>query len=370
MNELTADTLLKALETVKDPDLGQSIVAMGMIKDIVIDGPALAFTCELTTPACPVKEKIEKDIRDCIAAAFPQVGEVKLNMTGRVRGTPAPSNESAAALVPQIKNIILVGAGKGGVGKSTCAINLAVALRQLGAKVAVLDCDIYGPSLPLMVGIKDKPKLASENKIRPLESYGMEVMSMGFLVDPNQAMIWRGPVLNGIIVQFLRDVVWGEADYMIIDLPPGTGDVTLSIAQNCAVTGAVLVSTPQHVALADVKRAKAMFDQVRVPVLGLIENMSGYTDPETGRRVDIFKSGGCEIWTMESCVPFLGSIPIAPEVCESGDAGAPIVHTHPEHPASKAFIACAEKLAAQISIRNLVGSAAKPLTEPVKTYGD
>jgi len=365
MAEITAERLLKALEEVKDPDLGQSIVAMGMIQDIVITGTVLAFTCELTTPACPVKEKIEKDIRDKVAEKLPEVSEVKLAMTGKVRGMPVPSNQNAEILIPQIKNIILVGAGKGGVGKSTCAINLAVGLRSLGARVAVLDCDIYGPSLPMMVGIKDKPKLASENKIRPLEAYGMEVMSMGFLVDPNQAMIWRGPVLNGIIVQFLRDVVWGDADYLIVDLPPGTGDVVLSLAQACQVTGAVLVTTPQHVALADVKRAKAMFDQVKVPVLGLVENMRGYTDPETGKRVDIFKSGGGEMWTLESCIPYLGSIPLAPEICESGDAGAPIVHSQPNHPASKAFVEAASKLAAQISIRNLVGEAGKPVPASV-----
>lgn len=365
MSAITPDAILQALEAVKDPDMGTSIVSMGMIKDIVIDGSVLAFTCELTTPACPVKEKIESDIRERIAAVFPAVTELKVNMTGRVRGTPVVSNEKAEQLVPQIKNIILVGAGKGGVGKSTCTINLAVALRRLGARVAVLDCDIYGPSLPMMVGIKDKPKLANENKIRPIEAYGMEVMSMGFLVDPNQALVFRGPVLNGIVVQFLKDVTWGEADYLIVDLPPGTGDVVLSLTQACNVNGAVLVSTPQHVALADVKRAKAMFDQVKVPVLGLIENMSGYTDPETGKTIEIFKSGGGELWTMETCIPYLGKIPLTPDICESGDAGAPIVHSQPNHPASKAFIAAAEKLAAQISIRNLAGEAARPLSEPV-----
>jgi ATP-binding protein involved in chromosome partitioning len=192
-------------------------------------------------------------------------------------------------------------------------------------------------------------------------------MSMGFLVDPNQAMIWRGPVLNGIIVQFLRDVTWSENDYLIVDLPPGTGDVQLSIAQNCAVSGAVLVTTPQYVSVADVVRAKAMFDQTRITVLGLIENMSGFTDPETGKRVDIFSKGGGERAAGDMCIPYLGAIPIAPAVCESGDQGVPIVYSQPESEVSKAFISAAEKLAAQISIRNLVGEAARPLNAPVET---
>jgi ATP-binding protein involved in chromosome partitioning len=365
MAAITQERVLQVLEHVKDPDLGQSIVAMGMIKDLKIEGTTLTFTCELTTPACPVKEQIEKDIRAKIAEHIPEVSELVLTMTGKVRGSNVPANDAAENLIPQIKNVILVGAGKGGVGKSTCALNLAMALKTLGAKVAVLDCDIYGPSIPIMTGIREKPKLAGENKIKPLTAFGMEIMSMGFLVDPNQAMIWRGPVLNGIIVQFLRDVTWSENDYLVVDLPPGTGDVQLSIAQNCAVTGAVLVTTPQYVSVADVIRAKAMFDQTRIALLGLIENMSGYTDPATGKRVDIFSKGGGEKAAQEMCVPFLGAIPITPSVCESGDKGVPIVFAEPQSEVSKAFLSAAEKLAAQISIRNLVGDAARPLNTPV-----
>ena len=361
MSSITPDRLLKALEDVKDPDLGSSIVAMGMIKDIQIDGTKLTFTCELTTPACPVKEKIEKDIRDKVKEKLPEVTELVLTMTGKVRRLEVPVNNEAENLIPQIKNVILVGAGKGGVGKSTCALNLAVALRKLGASVALLDADIYGPSIPMMTGVHEKPKIANENKIHPLKAFDMEIMSMGFLVESNQAMVWRGPILNGIMVQFFKDVTWKEADYLVVDLPPGTGDVMLSIAQNCCTTGAVLVSTPQQVSVADVIRAKAMFDQTKIPLLGLIENMSGYTDPETGKRIDIFSKGGGEKAAGDMGIPFLGAIPIDPRVCESGDAGVPIVHSNPTSPASKAFIAAAEKLAAQISIRNLVAAAPAPV---------
>jgi ATP-binding protein involved in chromosome partitioning len=362
MSVITEARLLQVLESVKDPDLGSSIVAMGMIKDVKIDGAKLSFTCELTTPACPVKELIEKDIRAKIAEGLPEVAELNLTMTGKVRGAPIPANNAAENLIPQIKNVILVGSGKGGVGKSTCAINIAMALKGLGAKVGLLDCDIYGPSIPIMTGIREKPKLAGENKIKPMTAFGMEIMSMGFLVEPNQAMIWRGPILNGIIIQFLKDVTWSEQDYLVVDLPPGTGDVHLSIAQNCATTGAVLVSTPQQVALADVFRAKAMFDQTKIPVLGLIENMSGYTDPETGKVVNIFSNGGGEKAAGEMCIPYLGAIPISPAICESGDAGVPIVISQPDSLVSKAFISAAEKLAAQASIRNLIGEAARPVT--------
>lgn len=350
---LTEARVLQALEAVKDPDLGSSIVAMGMIKDLKIDGGNLSFTCELTTPACPVKEKIESDIRACIAAELPEVHSLALNMTGKVRGSNIPQNEDAENVLPQIKHVILVGAGKGGVGKSTCALNLALALRQSGASVALLDCDLYGPSLPIMTGLKQKPKLHGESKIMPMNALGMEIMSMGFLVEQSQAMIWRGPVLEGIIVQFLRDVVWSPADYLVVDLPPGTGDVALSLARNCTVTGAVLVSTPQRVALADVVRARTMFKQTKIAVLGLIENMAGYSDPESGKRVDIFAGISGAAAALEMGVPFLGSIPLDPQISLSGDAGTPIVVSHPESASAKALCAAAANLAAQISIQSL-----------------
>ena len=353
MSEGIEARVLNVLEVVKDPDMGSSIVAMGMIKDVVLNGGALSLTCELTTPACPVKAKIEQDIRDAIAQQMPEVQSVEINMTAKVRGSHMPSNTDAVNLLPQIKHVIAVGAGKGGVGKSTCAVNLALALQKLGARAALLDCDLYGPSIPIMTGLREKPKLAGESKIHPMLAHGMEVMSMGLLVEFNQAMIWRGPILDGIVVQFLRDVVWGAADYLIVDLPPGTGDVALSLAQNCPLTGAVVVTTPQRVAIADVVRARTMFKQVKVPVLGMIENMSGYTDPVTGVRLDLFSRGGGETAAQQMAIPFLGSIPLDPEISLSGDSGVPILVSHPESASAKAFLSAAEKLAAQISINVL-----------------
>ncbi|HYG77970.1 MAG TPA: Mrp/NBP35 family ATP-binding protein [Planctomycetota bacterium] len=364
MAEITSERVLQALEGVKDPDLGSSIVAMGMIKDLKIDGTKLTFTCELTTPACPVKEQIEKDIRAKIAENLPEVSELNLTMTGKVRGANIPTNDDAEVLIPQIKNVVLVGGGKGGTGKSTLALNLAVALQKLGASVALLDANIYGPSLPILTGIREKPKLAGESKIKPLSAFGLEVMSMGFLVDSAQAMMWRGPVVNGIVVQFLRDVTWGENDYLIVDLPPGVGEVQLSIAQNCAVTGAVLVTTPQYVSIADVVRAKAMFDQTRIAVLGLIENMSAARD-SGGNRLAPFSEGGGERAANEMSVPFLGKIPLSQALSESADYGIPLVYAQPELEVSKAIVAAAEKLAAQVSIRNLTRESARPLSESV-----
>ncbi len=345
--------VLEVLEAVKDPDMGSSIVSMGMIKDIQFNDGSLSLTCELTTPACPVKAVIEKDIRDCIAAQMPEVASVDINMTAKVRGQNLPNNADAIKLLPQIQHVIAVGAGKGGVGKSTCALNLALALQKLGARAALLDCDLYGPSIPIMTGLKEKPRLAGGNKIHPMVAHGMEIMSMGLLVEFNQAMIWRGPVLDGIVVQFLRDVVWSAADYLIVDLPPGTGDVALSLAQNCPLTGAVLVTTPQRVAIADVVRARTMFKQVKVPVLGMVENMSGFTDPTTGKRLDIFSKGGGEEAANQMGIPYLGAIPLDPEISLGGDAGTPIVVSHPKSESAKAFLAAAEKLAAQISIHVL-----------------
>ncbi|MBI3831355.1 MAG: Mrp/NBP35 family ATP-binding protein [Planctomycetes bacterium] len=357
---LTEATLLSALESVKDPDLGQSIVAMGMIKDVKIEdgGAKLVFTCELTTPACPVKEQIEKEIRAAVAQAFPEVKTLELSMTGKVRGATGVTLGGGENFIPQIKNVIMVGAGKGGVGKSTVSVNLAAALKSLGAVAAVLDLDIYGPSLPLMAGVREKPKLQGETKIRPILAHGMEVMSMGFLVEPKQAMIWRGPILNGIVVQFLRDVLWSEADYLIVDLPPGTGDIPLSLAQSCSPAGAVLVTTPQEVSLADVFRAKAMFDQMRVPVLGLVENMSGFYCPDCNKLHDIFKRGGGKAAAEEMKTALLGEIPIEQDVSSSGDDGIPIVIRKPASAAAKAFVACAERLAARISMQNLSSAPA------------
>jgi len=260
--------------------------------------------------------------------------------------TPGTGGES---LIPQVKHAILVASGKGGVGKSTVAVNLAVALGQQGAKVGLLDADIYGPSIPIMMGISEPPVLTADKRIQPLPGHGIDVMSIGYLVDPDSAMIWRGPMLNGAVVQLLRDVAWGARDYLVVDLPPGTGDVQLTIAQRIPVTGAVVVTTPQAVALADVIRAKHMFDKVNIPTLGLVENMASFVCPNCDAVHDIFARGGGERAARDLQIPFLGSIPIDPRIRAGGDEGSPMVIAHPDSPASKAMRAIAARLAETVA---------------------
>lgn len=276
---------------------------------------------------------------------------------------PTPGGEN---LIPSVKNVVLVASGKGGVGKSTVAVNLAVALGQTGARVGLLDADIYGPSIPIMMGIEERPAMVAQNRIRPLTGHGIEVMSIGYLVDPDTAMIWRGPMLNGAVVQLLRDVAWGELDYLVADLPPGTGDVQLTIAQRVAVAGAVVVTTPQAVALADVVRAKRMFDKVNIHTLGLVENMASFVCPNCNAVHDIFARGGGERAAAQLGIAFLGSIPIDPRIRAGGDAGAPMVVAHPDSPASEAFRVIAGQLAAQVS-ETLGGSGGARI--PIRVVG-
>ena len=355
MADLSPDRILKALEPVKDPDLGTSIVAMGMIKDIAIDGTKVSFTCELTTPACPVKDKIEQDIRNAINTAFPEVTQLNVQMTGKVRGAQAlVDSTNSENLIPQIKNVVLVVSGKGGTGKSTIAVNIAAALQARGATVGLLDADIYTPALGIMTGLREKPKLSGENKIKPLNAFGLEVMSMGFLVEMGQPMMWRGPVLNGIIAQFLRDVLWSPADYLIVDIPPGPADVLLAITQNARVTGAMVVTTPQFVALAAALRTRSMLEQLRIPLLGVVEN---FADAPAGPA--LFGTGAAEQAAKESSVPFLGSIPTDPALVRTADLGVPLVCSEPQTPAARALIGVAERLAARVSIHNLARNSGK-----------
>jgi ATP-binding protein involved in chromosome partitioning len=272
----------------------------------------------------------------------------------RPKDVTSPPGSGGENLIPSVKNVVLVASGKGGVGKSTVAVNLAVALGQTGARVGLLDADIYGPSIPIMMGIEERPQLI-QNRVRTLTGHGIEVMSIGYLVDPETAMIWRGPMLNGAVVQLLRDVAWGDLDYLIADLPPGTGDVQLTIAQRVAVAGAAVVTTPQAVALADVVRAKRMFDKVNIPTLGLIENMASFICPNCNTTHDIFARGGGERAASQLDIPFLGSIPIDPRIRAGGDAGAPMVVTHPDSPASQAFRDIAGQLVAKISVMGGAG---------------
>jgi ATP-binding protein involved in chromosome partitioning len=352
-NEFTPQerAVLDALRTVKDPDLHKDIVSLGFIKDLKVENGKASFTIELTTPACPVKEKMEQWARDAVAKVH-GIREVEVRMSSAVRkGTAGLGKQS----IPGVKNILAVGSGKGGVGKTTVTVNLAVALAQSGSKVGLMDADIYGPNVPLMMGIAGRPH-AIDNRIQTLSNYGVRVMSMGFLTGDDTPLIWRGPMLHNVIQQFLHQVDWGELDYLLIDLPPGTGDVQLSLTQTVPLMGAVIVSTPQDVALQDARKAILMFRQVHVEVLGIVENMSYFQCPHCNERTHIFSHGGGAATSQKFGVPFLGEVPLATALREGGDTGKPIVAGEPESPGAKAFVQIAQQVAAQVSIANLSSS--------------
>jgi ATP-binding protein involved in chromosome partitioning len=339
--------VLDALRTVKDPDLQQDIVTLNFVKDLKVENGRAAFTIELTTPACPVKKEMEQWARDAVLTVT-GIREVQIQMTAAVSAGNSAGKESIAG----VKNIVAVGSGKGGVGKTTVTVNLAIALAQSGASIGLLDADIYGPNVPLMMGIAGRPH-AIDNRIQTLSNYGVRVMSMGFLINNDDTpLIWRGPMLHSVIQQFIRQVDWGDLDYLLIDLPPGTGDVQLSITQTVPLMGAVVVSTPQDVALQDARKAIMMFRQVRVEILGVVENMSYFQCPNCNERTHIFSHGGAAATAGDFGVPFLGEVPLAVNLREAGDKGKPIVAADPGSPCASAFIQIAEKVAAQISIAN------------------
>ena len=352
--KLTTDQVTAALRQVMDPDLHTDIVTLGMISEVNVELPKVSFTLTLTTPACPVKEKIEQECRD-VVLALDGVEEVDLKSAANVAGNRKVNGKEP---VPGVKQIIAVTSGKGGVGKSTVAVNLACALSSLGAKVGILDCDITGPNVPLMMGVDDSQPTAKENRIVPPENYGVKVISMAFFVSRDTPVIWRGPMLDKAIRQFLRDVEWGELDYLIVDMPPGTGDAQLSMVQATNLAGGVIVTTPQDVALLDGRKGLAMFKTMDVPVLGFVENMSYFTPPGSTERYEIFSHGGGKKLAEEANVPFLGEIPIDIQIREGGDKGAPIVIAHPDHPVTLAFIEIAKQVAAQVSIQNMAVPAA------------
>jgi len=345
---LDQNAALAALKKVLDPELRRDLVSLGMVKDLAVDGDAVRLKVELTTPACPLRETIGNDVKAALEGAG--FKKVELSWGAQVRSAPGVAQ---AALTPGVKNIILVGAGKGGVGKSTVAVNVAVALARLGAKVGVLDADIYGPSLPTLTGIDQRPTSRDGQKLDPLHAHGVEVMSIGFLVDPDQALIWRGPMVTGALIQLLRDVNWGELDYLILDLPPGTGDIPLTLAQNVRAAGVVLVSTPQDVALADVIRSKLMFDKVSIPVLGLVENMSYFVCPHCRTETPIFAHGGARTAAERMGIRFLGEVPIDLAIREGGDKGVPIVAGAPDSPEALAFVQVAKNVAGAVSTQIL-----------------
>jgi ATP-binding protein involved in chromosome partitioning len=345
---LDANAALAALKKVIDPELRRDLVTLGMVKDLTVEGETVRLKVELTTPACPLKDVIGKDVKAALEGAG--FRRVDLTWGAQVRSAPGVAQ---GQLTPGVKNIVLVGAGKGGVGKSTVAVNLAVALARLGAKVGILDADIYGPSLPVLTGLDQRPTSRDGQKLDPLHAHGVSVMSIGFLVDPEQALIWRGPMVTGALLQLLRDVNWGELDYLLLDLPPGTGDIPLTLAQNVKAAGVVLVSTPQDVALADVIRAKLMFDKVSIPVLGLVENMSSFVCPHCRQETPIFAHGGARTAAEKMGIRFLGEIPIDLAIREGGDRGMPIVAGAPDSPQAAAFVEVAKNVAGAVSTQVL-----------------
>lgn len=343
---VTESAVLDALRVVRDPDLNRDIVALKFIKNLRIDEGRVAFSIELTTPACPVKDQMRDQARAAVER-IPGVTSVDIQMTAQVRSSLIP--EAGKANVPGVKNIIAVGAGKGGVGKTTVAVNLAIALSQCGGRVAVVDGDVYGPNVPLMLGIQTQLTTDGE-KIVPAEQYGIQLVSMGFLTGDDAPVIWRGPMLHGVIQQFFREVRWDAVDYLIVDMPPGTGDIALSLSQTVPVSGSVVVTTPQTVSVSDTRRAVRMYQKLNIPTLGLIENMSHFVCPSCSHESDIFGKGGGERLATEMSVPFLGRIPIYEPIRIGGDTGVPITVGEPNSPAARAFRAAAEQLAAQLSI--------------------
>lgn len=354
---LDTQTVLEALRPVQDPELQKSLVELNMIRNVKIEGGQVSFTLVLTTPACPLRQFIVEDCERAIAP-LPGVETVKVDVTAETPQQKALPDRNS---VPGIKNIVAISSGKGGVGKSTIAVNVAVALAQAGAKVGLLDADIYGPNVPTMLGLTEaKIAVQKDEKgqdiLEPSFNHGVKMVSMGFLIDPDQPVIWRGPMLNGIIRQFLYQVDWGELDYLLVDMPPGTGDAQLTMAQAVPMSGAVIVTTPQTVSLIDARRGLKMFQQLGVKVLGIVENMSYFIPPDLPERTyDLFGSGGGEKTAKELNIPLLGCVPLEMSVREGGDNGLPIVLAEPESASAQALIAISQQIAAKVSIVALLG---------------
>ena len=355
MTPPTPETVLAALGKVQEPELHRDLVSLGMIKDLRIDGGTVRFGIELTTPACPLRGQIEKEARQAVAV-LPGVSQVDISMSSNV-----PMDGRTRGLIQRpIRNAVAVASGKGGVGKTTVAVNIAVVLARSGARVGLLDADIYGPNVPTMLGLKTMPA-PRNGKMVPAEAYGLRAMSMAFLVPAGQPLIWRGPMLHSAIRQFIGDVDWGELDYLIVDLPPGTGDAQLSLSQSLPLSGGVIVTLPQQVSLDDARRGLEMFRTMDVPVLGVIENMS-YLELPDGTRVDVFGQGGGERLATEAEVPFLGAIPLDPHVRQGSDGGVPVVVGHPDSAVARALTSIAEDLAAKLSVRALTQGNVVPIS--------
>ncbi len=343
----TEAQVMEALSRVIEPELHKDLVTLNMIRDLKIDDGVVDFTVMLTTPACPLQNQIEEMARAAVMEV-PGVRQVNVHFDSSVPG----DRRLLSKMDIGVKNAVAVASGKGGVGKSTIATNLALALAQTGATVGLLDADVYGPNVPLMMGVHERPR-ALDGRILPPQGHGVKLMSMGFLVDEDTPLIWRGPMIHSVMRQFLSDVDWGDLDYMVVDLPPGTGDASLSLAQSLSLTGAIIVTTPQDVALADVIKSIAMFKELQVPVLGVIENMSYFVCGHCGQRTEIFSHGGGRAVAERMNVPFLGEVPIDPVVRAGGDDGRPVVISEPESPAAIAIREIAARIAAAISVQNV-----------------
>jgi ATP-binding protein involved in chromosome partitioning len=364
---ITAEDIRKALATVDDPDLKKDLVTLNMIKDIVVQGKEVSFTVVLTTPACPLKEKIRIDCEEAIHSQVSADLVLRINMTANVS-----SQRSAAPLLPKVRNIIAIASGKGGVGKSTVTANLAVALAQEGAKVGIIDADIFGPSIPTMFNCESaQPGLinvAGRNLILPIEQYGVKLLSIGFLTPPDDAVVWRGPMASSALRQFMTDAEWGELDYLLVDLPPGTSDIHLTLVQAVAVTGAVIVTTPQKIALADAQKGLAMFKQkqINVPILGVVENMAYFTPAELPEnKYYIFGKDGGKVLASRNEVNFLGEIPLVQSIRESGDSGKPAVLK--DDITAQAFKQLAQELARAVAMRNAQAEKTKKVEFTVHT---
>ncbi len=345
------EPILEALRQVMDPDLGRDIVTLGFVKDLKVSDGEVSFAIELTTPACPVREIMKAEAYRRVQAV-PGVRKVDIRMTSKVRAAASAQREK---LIPLVRNVIPVASGKGGVGKSTVSANLALALARTGARVGLMDADLFGPSIPALTGAAAGPQNEESRFVPPLV-HGVKVVSMGFFLPPGDTVIWRGPMLHKAVEQFLGQVEWGELDYLVVDLPPGTGDIQLSLCQMIPLTGAVVVSTPQDGALKVAEKAIIMFRKLNTPILGLVENMSGFVCSRCGHPEDIFGSGGARQYALQRDIPFLGDIPLSTEIRTTSDAGTPIVVSRPDSPSARAFFKVAEALAAQVSMRNAGGS--------------
>lgn len=351
--------VLHALSGVKDPELGRDLVSLGMIKDLTIEDNRVEFSLVLTTPACPLRAEIERSARAAVLAV-PGVSEVEIHVSAKVASHAGLPEKQC---IPGVKNVVAVGSGKGGVGKSTISVNLAISLAKAGAKVGLLDADITGPNIPLMMGTDETPE-GTESQLIPVTQHGIALMSVGFMIPDGSPVVWRAPIMNQVLRQFLYQTDWGELDYLIVDLPPGTGDIILTLTQSIPLVGAIVVTTPQDVALLDGVRALHMFEKMGVPILGIVENMSYFVCPHCHERTEIFSHGGGAEASEVLNVPFLGEVPLDPRIRVGGDEGLPVTIAEPDSPQAAAFDKIARAVAARISIINLGGNTAE-LTEAI-----